>query len=73
MVKSFWRRLAPGALVLGLALAGLAATQSEGVAQSSSCGNGSGPLCKEVMTCRPTGPYETSCGTSYTYYNIQIT
>jgi hypothetical protein len=73
MTTSVWRRLSPGALVLGLALAGLAAVQTEGVAQTSSCGGGGGPLCKEIRTCRPTGGSEWSCGTQYTYYATQIT
>ena len=69
MVTSIWRRMAPGALLLGLALVGLAVTRTESVAQDTTgCGKGTGPLCQEIKTCRPTGLMEWSCGTTYTYY-----
>jgi len=71
MARSILRRIAPGALVLGLALAGLAVTRTESVAQDTSgCGDERGPLCQEIKTCRPTAPFQWSCGTTYSYYKI---
>lgn len=72
MVRRTLGRIAPAALLLTLAIAGVAATEAKGVAQDTSqCGLSSGPLCQEVKTCRPTGPAEWSCGTMYNYYPIE--